>query len=83
LLPPHWQFDWIERYVDTLPSYDVPSYIVTDTRLAWRGRKNLEISVAGRNLTNGYYPEFSMGPFTGMKVIKVGPEVYGQVTWRY
>jgi iron complex outermembrane receptor protein len=85
----HWQFDWIERYVDSLPNdiggtfYSIHNYLVADARLAWNSGKKLEISVAGRNLGNGYYSEFSMGPLTSSKTIKVGPEVYGQVTWRF
>jgi iron complex outermembrane recepter protein len=80
----NWQFDLIGRYVDTLlPSThpEIPSYIALDTRLAWHRGKNLEVSVAGRNLTHGLYPEFS--PLVGNTVYKVGPEVYGQITWRY
>jgi iron complex outermembrane recepter protein len=79
-----WQFDLMGRYVDALVttvSPQIPSYITMDTRLAWRGRKNLEVAVVGRNLTRGYYSEFT--PLTGTFAYKVGPEVYGQVTWRY
>ncbi len=80
----NWQFDLIGRYVDTLlttTSPPIPNYLVMDARLAWRSRKNLELSVAGRNLGHGYYSEFA--PITGTTAYKVGPEVYGQITWRY
>jgi iron complex outermembrane receptor protein len=82
----HWQFDLIGRYVDallptSLLSPEIPNYIALDTRLAWHSGKNLEVSVAGRNLTRGYYSEFA--PITSTTAYKVGPEVYGQITWRY
>jgi iron complex outermembrane recepter protein len=82
----NWQFDVIGRYVDALLpnspiSPQIPSYIALDTRLAWHRGKNLEVSVAGRNLTRGEYSEFS--PITANTAYKVGPEVYGQITWRY
>jgi iron complex outermembrane receptor protein len=80
----HWQFDLIGRYVDALLTStppQIPSYIALDARLAWRRDKNLEVAVVGRNLTRGYYSEFA--PLTSSVAYKVGPEVYGQITWRY
>ncbi len=80
----HWRLDLMGRYVDTvIPSTTppIPSYIVGDARLAWCGRKNLEVSVAARNLGNGFYSEFV--PLSGSIPYKVGPEVYGEITWRY
>jgi iron complex outermembrane receptor protein len=80
----NWQFDLIGRYVDALlttTSPPIPDYLVFDARLAWRARKNLELSVAGRNLGHGYYSEYT--PLTSQVAYKVGPEVYGQITWRY
>ena len=81
----HWQFDLIGRYVDAVfPSslgQEIPSYIAFDTRLAWHKGKNLEVAVVGRNLTRGYYYEFA--PLVGNTAYKVGPEVYGQLTWRF
>ncbi len=80
----HWQFDLTGRYVDALLTTappQIPSYIVMDARLAWQRDKNLEVAVAGRNLTHGYYSEFAPG--SSSIAYKVGPEVYGQITWRY
>ena len=79
-----WQFDLIGRYVDALLTTtppQIPSYIAMDARLAWLGRKNMEVAVVGRNLTHGYYSEFA--PLGSTVAYKVGPEVYGQITWRY
>jgi len=74
-----WQFDLIGRYVDNLYSSinaPIPNYIAMDARLAWHNKKNLEVAVVGRNLTHGYYSEFDSNYL-------VGPQVYGQITWRY
>jgi iron complex outermembrane receptor protein len=79
-----WTFDLIGRYVDSLNStIFVPSYVAFDTRLAWHPRKNLEVSVVGRNLCRGTYYEFTSDPGTGLIPTKVGPQVYGQFAWRY
>jgi iron complex outermembrane recepter protein len=80
----HWQFDLIGRYVDALLTTTpqaIPSYLVMDARLAWHNRKNMEVAVVGRNLTHGFYSEFT--PLTSQVAYKVGPEVYGQITWRF
>jgi iron complex outermembrane receptor protein len=80
------EFDLIGRYVDTLLVFPdpVPNYFVMDTRLAWHARKNLELSVVGRNLFNGTFYEYNSSVSElGLVGTKIGPEVYGQVTWRY
>ena len=77
------EFNLIGRYVDSLPALGVPKYIVADARFDWRARKNLVLSVVGRNLLNGAHPEFGNDNSFGTLRTEVQPEVYGQVTWRY
>jgi len=81
----NWEFDLIGRYVDALIStpQTIPNYFVMDARLAWHARKNLELSVVGRNLLLGSHYEFNSDTTSGMIATQVAPEVYGQVTWRY
>src|SRR6266516_4160343 len=57
-LPAHLQFDVTARYVDTLPSPNVPSYLTFDVRLAWTPIPRLELSVVGQNLLDNQHPEF-------------------------
>lgn len=78
-----WQLDVIGRYVDNLPALGVPRYIVADVRLAWLARKNLELSVVGRNLFNGHFYEFGNDSYMGTIATEVQPEVYGQLAWRF
>jgi iron complex outermembrane receptor protein len=77
-LPSDFQLDLTGRYVDRLPSPNVPSYITFDARLAWEFRKHLELSVVGQNLW-GSHPEF--GP-AGTRY-EVPRSVFGKVTWRF
>jgi iron complex outermembrane recepter protein len=79
----NWELDLMGRYCDDLPSMGVPSYLVGDARLAWHARKNLEISVVGRNLFNGNFYEFGNDGFMGTMATEVQPEVYGQIIWRH
>ena len=79
-------FDLMYRYVDALPSLNVPSYMTMDARLAYRPQKNLELAVVGQNLLQTYHYEF--GPTvellgSGWEVTEVPRGVYGTITWRY
>lgn len=70
------------RYVDKLGIY-VPSYTELDARLGWKPRKNLELSIVGRNLLHDHHPEFmSHGflPFSGGEDTEVERSVYGKIT---
>jgi iron complex outermembrane receptor protein len=77
-------FDLMARYVDNLPTLEVPSYISLDARLAWRVRKHLELAVVGQNLLDTYHWEF--GPtienlYGQNNMVPRG--VYGTLDWRY
>jgi iron complex outermembrane receptor protein len=50
-------FDADLRYVDALPAPSVPHYVELDSRLAWRLKPKLELSVAGFNLLHDYHQE--------------------------
>jgi iron complex outermembrane receptor protein len=77
-LPAHFQFDVTGRYVDTLPSPNVPSYFTFDVRVAWQF-KNLELSIVGQNLLDNQHPEF--GGVTGRREIE--RSVYGKISWSF
>src|SRR5206468_7371539 len=78
-LPKDFQFDVTARYVDTLPSPHVPSYFTFDARLAWRFRRNLEISLVGQNLWDNRHPEFG-DPATRQEIPR---SVYGKVALKF
>ena len=67
------------RYVDSLASQNVPSYVTADVRLAWQPTKQLELAVVGQNLLDSRHPEFG----TGRTRHEIQHGVYGKVTYRF
>ena len=57
------QTDLTVRYVDTLTAFATPAYTAVDARIGWRPVPKLELSLIGRNLTDGRHIEFGMDPF--------------------
>jgi iron complex outermembrane recepter protein len=77
------EFDLMARYVDDLPTLDVPSYITMDLRLAWRPQKQLEMAVVGQNLLQAYHWEFAGNSLNSPTYATEVPRgVYGTLTWR-
>lgn len=74
-LPHNFQIDVTSRYVDSLSSPGIPSYLLFDVRVAWQ-IQGLELSIVGRNLADHHHPEFDRGT-------EIPRSVYGKVTWRY
>ncbi|MDY6989878.1 MAG: TonB-dependent receptor [Thermodesulfobacteriota bacterium] len=72
---------WL-RYVDDLPGQDVDSYTTLDARLAWRPRKDLEVSLVGQNLLDKHHPEFTMEIVESLP-IEAERSVYGKITWQF
>ncbi len=72
---------WL-RYVDTVPTHRIPSYITLDTRVAWRPIPSLELSVNGQNLLDSQHPEFDSN-FILTKPGQVERSVYGKIEWRF
>ncbi|MBS4097424.1 MAG: TonB-dependent receptor [Sulfuricella sp.] len=68
-------------YVDSLPAMSIPSYTRLDLRAAWRPRRDLEVSLTGRNLLDRGHPEFvnSGGPRT----TELPRSVFAAATWRF
>lgn len=57
-LPRNFTLDATLRYVDSLPSLRVESYVTADVRLAWRATKNLELALVGQDLFSPTHAEF-------------------------
>jgi iron complex outermembrane recepter protein len=81
-LPHRVEFDLIGRYVDSISTLGVPSYISLDARLGWRPTANLELSVVGQNLLDQDRLEF-VDRDTAVATTAVPRGVYGQIVWRY
>ncbi|HEX4342995.1 MAG TPA: TonB-dependent receptor, partial [Verrucomicrobiae bacterium] len=75
-LPAHFSLDVTGRYVDSLPSPNVPAYITCDVRIAWKYKEHLELSIIGQNLLDGEHAEFGALP-TRQEVPR---SIFGKVT---
>jgi iron complex outermembrane receptor protein len=73
------EFDVAVRAVEKLPNPAVPSYIALDARLGWFVTDNLELSVAGTNLTDPGHPETGTVAQRG----DIRRSFYGTVRWRF
>jgi iron complex outermembrane receptor protein len=83
-LPRALQLDATLRWVDTLHTNNgavpgtVPAYFELDSRLAWRPRDTLELSLIGRNLLHARHPEYG---FPSPDRVEIERSVYAEVTW--
>lgn len=68
-------------YVETLPFYDIPSYVRTDLGLSWRPKDGLVLDVGVQNLFDNQHPEF--GPGIVSLNAEVPRTVYAQLTWSF
>jgi iron complex outermembrane receptor protein len=72
---------WL-RYVDELPSLQIPAYATLDARLAWSPDPDLTFSLVGQNLLDDRYPEYfsaDLGPAPG----EIERGVYLKALWRF
>lgn len=66
------------RYVDELPSQNVPDYFAFDANVIWRVSEHLELSLAGRNLFDPGHIEFGSD-----MPREIERSWYARLTWRY
>jgi iron complex outermembrane receptor protein len=81
-LPHHLSFDATLRYVDSLPSLGIKSYVTLDVRLGWQPTKNIELAIGGQNLLQDHHAEFSPS-FIQTQRAQVERGVYGKITVRF
>jgi iron complex outermembrane receptor protein len=65
------------RYVDDLPSFDLPDRTAVDVSLAWRPRDNLRLSLTARDHNDDAHLEFGAGSSN-----LIERSVYLQASWR-
>ena len=81
-LPGNLELDsWI-RYVDSVPSLNVDSYVTLDARLGWNMTEKIELSIVGRNLLEKRHKEYGPSSLIDTQVTGVERSVYGSITWR-
>ncbi len=81
-LPKHFEQDTTLRFVDQLPSLNVPSYYSLDAHLGWRPVTRLEFSIGGQNLLNNWHFEF-MPDFVNTSPTVVKRSIFGSITWTF
>jgi iron complex outermembrane receptor protein len=74
-------WDTTLQYVSNLTTGSIPSYTRLDTRLGWRPRKSMEISIVGQNLLRPLHFEFPDS--FGLDSTQVERSVFGKITWRF
>jgi iron complex outermembrane receptor protein len=75
---PRVEVDVQVRGTGALPNPAVPAYTALDARLGWRVRRDLELSIAGRNLGDPRHPEWG-SPLSRAEFTR---SVFVQATWR-
>jgi len=85
-LPVGFQFDAVFRHLTELKRLPpivngtgIPGYAELELRLAWRGWKQLEISVAGQNLLHDHHPEFGAPASRG----EIERGAYAKMAWGF
>jgi iron complex outermembrane receptor protein len=81
-LPMHLEQDLTVRFVDRLPSLNIPSYYSLDAQLGWKPVAHLELSVGGQNLLNHPHVEF-IPEFINTIPTRVARTFRGTITWRF
>lgn len=80
-LPLNLSLDTELYYVDSLPSFAIPSYTRLDLRLGWEPSERWSVSLNAENLLDGSHPEFD--DLTVAHASEVPRAFYGKVTWRF
>jgi iron complex outermembrane receptor protein len=81
-LPKHFEQDTTLRFVDHLPSLNLPNYYSLDAHLGWRPVTRLELSIGGQNLLNNWHLEF-MPDFVNTSPTVVKRSIFGSITVKF
>lgn len=81
-LPKHFEQDLSLRYVDKLPSLNIPSYYSLDFHLGWRPGTHWELSLVGHDLLNSRHLEF-IPEFINTTPTEVRRTVSGRIAWKF
>lgn len=81
-LPKHFEHDTTLRFVDHLPSLNIPSYYSLDAHLGWRPMSLIEFSIGGQNLLDNQHLEF-IPDFINTAPTEVKRTVYGSLTFKF
>ena len=81
-LPKHLEQDLSLRYVDKLPSLNIPSYYSLDFHLGWHPNSHLELAFTGQDLLNSRHLEF-IPEFINTTPTEVRRTFSGRIVWHF
>ena len=81
-LPKHLEQDLVVRYVDQLPSLNIPSYYSLDLHVGWKPIPKLQLSFGGQDLLNSQHLEF-IPEFINTLPTQVRRTFYGGIAWTF
>jgi iron complex outermembrane receptor protein len=67
-------------YVDSLPAFQIDSYVRLDLRVAWRLNDHVQFEMVGQNLLDDTHREF--GAPTDANAAVIERSIFGRLTWR-
>jgi iron complex outermembrane receptor protein len=81
-LSSRWAWDASAYYVGPLRALQIPSYTRLDTRMTWKLRERLSLSIVGQNLLRDHHVE-SSGPDQIVVSSLVKRSGYAKITWQF
>ena len=81
-LPMHIEQDLMLRYVDKLPSLNIPSYYSLDLHVGWKPIPQVQLSFGGQDLLNSQHLEF-IPEFINTLPTQVRRSWFGSVSWSF
>ncbi len=81
-LPKHFEQDLMLRYVDKLPSLNIPSYYSLDLHIGWKPISPIQLSFGAQNLLNSQHLEF-IPEFINTLPTQVRRTYFGSIAWTF
>jgi len=81
-LPKHFEQDLMLRYVDKLPSLNIPSYYSLDLHLGWKPISQIQLSFGAQDLLNSQHLEF-IPEFINTLPTQVRRTFFGSIAWTF
>lgn len=74
-------FDNTLSFVDRLPAQNVPAYTRLDSRIGWKFREHISLSLVGQNLLSPHHLEF--GNAEQAIATETDRSIFGKVSWSF
>jgi len=81
-LPKHFEQDLMLRYVDKLPSLNMPRYYSLDLHIGWKPISQIQLSFGAQNLLNSQHLEF-IPEFINTLPTQVRRTYFGSIAWTF